>query len=183
MQDKLFLDLISQNNEDGLKTLLEKYYNNLLNFAFNIIGNLEPAEEIVQDSFFYLWEKRHNLPEELDVSAYLHKIVKNDCIDWLRKKVNKQNLHHRISPSELQLDESPIEKIISSELSVLLKEAVLNLPEKCQYIFRLSRYSNLSHKKIANQLGVSPKTVENQVAIALKKIRSYIKMHGFSLLI
>jgi RNA polymerase sigma-70 factor (ECF subfamily) len=135
----------------------------------------EIAEEIVQDLFIYLWEKREKINIYSSIQSYLYRSVRNKSIDYLKSayanlETEKEDI---IINKEGYLN--PAYDIEIKELNIILEKAILKLPEKCYCIFTLSRNGGLSNKEIAGQLGITVKTVENQITIALKKIKEYLE--------
>lgn len=152
------------------------YYLRLVSFAYNLLQDREVAKDLVQDSFVRFWEKYHS--KELADNApvgIVFVIVRNSCLDFLRKK----SAEHRIILSTSDAEEllfassvlhsSPAEYLtISKELSREISLAYKALPEKCSEVFRLSREEELSNAEISSRLGISVKAVEKHITKALK---------------
>lgn len=156
------------------------YINNfsrLFLFAKEYVLFDEEAENIVQDIFLMLWEKREALRVDVSLTAYLFTLVKNKCIDFLRHQMVEQmyseNVKHEYN-EELNVKLFALESFdhnFSSEedIETLLRNAIDKLPERCRLIFIKSRIEGKKYKEIAEELNLSVNTVEGQISIALKK--------------
>ena len=162
------------------------YINNfsrLFLFAKEYVLFDEEAENIVQDIFLMLWEKREALRVDVSLTAYLFTLVKNKCIDFLRHQMVEQmyseNIQHEYN-EELNVKLFALESFdhnFSSEedIETLLRNAIDKLPERCRLIFIKSRIEGKKYKEIAEELNLSVNTVEGQISIALKKLREELK--------
>ena len=162
------------------------YINNfsrLFLFAKEYVLFDEEAENIVQDIFVMLWEKKDILRVDVSLTAYLFTLVKNKCIDFLRHQMVEQmyseNVKHEYN-EELNVKLFALESFdhnFSSEedIETLLRNAIDKLPERCRLIFIKSRIEGKKYKEIAEELNLSVNTVEGQISIALKKLREELK--------
>ena len=162
------------------------YINNfsrLFLFAKEYVLFDEEAENIVQDIFLMLWEKREALRVDVSLTAYLFTLVKNKCIDFLRHQMVEQIYSENIQQEyneELNVKLFALESFdhnFSSEedIETLLRNAIDKLPERCRLIFIKSRIEGKKYKEIAEELNLSVNTVEGQISIALKKLREELK--------
>jgi RNA polymerase sigma-70 factor (ECF subfamily) len=161
-------------NEDNFKLLFNEYYANLCQYAIRIVRRSEIAEEIVQDQFIYLWNNRGRLEIHSSYQSYLFKSVRNKCIDFLRSRFAKVNQNDDSELLNYASGDDPSSEIENEELNQLVGKAVLELPEKCHTIFTMSRFGDMKNQEIADALNISIKTVENQITIALKKIKNFL---------
>ena len=130
----------------------------------------EDADEIVNDTFLVLWEKRHEELQEVTVKSYLYTIVRNKSLNFLKKK----KLNEVVLDPEFEIASpviSPIEQLQAKETEKAIFEIIERLPPKCKQIFILSRKEQMSNKEIASLLELSEKTVENQITIAIRIIK------------
>jgi len=147
------------------------YFARLQRFAKEYTLSDAEAENIVQDVFMLLWEKRKYLNIQISLTAYLFSLVKNKCIDYLRHKsvtaIYKQELSLKLSALE------ELNRAFSSDEDIerFITEALNKLPERCREIFVMSRIEGKKYREIAEALNISVHTVENQMAIALRKLR------------
>lgn len=167
------LKKISNSDERAFRELYYLYYEKLFSFARWYVNSAEVAEDVVSDVFFNLWKGRNTIADITYFETYIYAAVKNGCFNIL-----KSSYHQRVSliVDELNMVEAYIEpdrpdaKAMYNQLNEAVTVAINNLPERCRLIFKLVKEDNLKYKEIAEILDISPRTVETQVAIALKKI-------------
>ena len=148
------------------------YYKSLCRFSLTFTSNADDSEEVVQKFFVRLWENRKKLEIPENSKAFLFKSVYYESMKFLRRK----NTHEKYLSEYLKhSDLNDNEKTDFSAFLPCLHKAIEKLPEKCRQIFILNKLEGLTQKEIAEYLGVSAKTVENQVAIAISKLREELK--------
>ena len=175
-EERIILNLLKASNEKGLKLAIKLYYSRLYNYALRLSDHQEVSEEITQDVFVNLWEKRQVIDIHSSLEGYLLKSIRHRVIDHHRTVLQKTSFaaledHHLI--------EKGIPMLEHQELHDLIQKATRTLPQKCAMILRLSRFSGLSHREIAEELGIQEKTVENQITIALKRLKAIIEQNGY----
>lgn len=141
------------------------YYSKLVRFAKEFVEHEEDAENITQDVFTDLWEKRDFITHIENMNAYLFRLVRNRCLDYLRHKVFEQRYMESL---QLSCEEEAVE---DHDTEILIRAAINSLPQRCRDIFLLSRVEGLKYREISEHLGISVNTVECQMGIALKKLR------------
>jgi RNA polymerase sigma-70 factor, ECF subfamily len=156
----------------GFELLFKGEYKGLCFFAMKYVKDIETSREIVQDAFVSLWEKKDTIDLSKQVRSYLSTSVRNKCLNWLRnnRKFNNTLLDVEDLPHEIRFD--PPDRMVMTELSERIETSLDELPEKCREVFRLSRSENLKYNQIAEQLGISVKTVEAQMSKALQHMRT-----------
>ena len=165
------------------KQIFETNYPRLLRFAAEYTGNRQAAEDIVQDVFLKLWEKRASLPTDVNINAYLPTMVKNRCLDFLKHQqvINRYSINRK---AELQremefnyyaADKFYLEQMDIESLELLVEKTISELPKQCRKVFELSRYEGLKYREIAEKMGISVKTVETHISNALKILRERLK--------
>ena len=149
------------------------YYPKLVRFAKEFVVLEEDAENITQDVFTDLWERRDAIDHIENVNAYLFRLVRNRCLDYLKHKVFEQKYAENVQASfEIELDRFDVSDISEgNETERLVRDAINSLPKRCRDIFLLSRMKGLKYREISEKLGISVNTVECQMGIALKKLR------------
>jgi RNA polymerase sigma-70 factor (ECF subfamily) len=155
----------------SFEQLYKSHYRSLRIAAANIINDQDAAHDIVQEVFLKFWHRRNDLAQILNHKAYLYKSVVNASITYLSK--NKSNV--RMMDLMIESPGNPGSDLLAKELEYKIRSALENLPPKCRAVFVLSRYEDLRNKEIAGILGLSVKTVENQMTIALKKMKSDLR--------
>ena len=161
------------------ETIFREHYNTLANYAYSILKNKENAEDVVQDVFVKLWQNTPDVVSTPQVKFYLLTATKNNCISLLRKESGK----FFVQPEDVHLTASAALEPARGgheDLSSLIDRALATLPPQCLVIFRMSRFGKLTYQQIADELGLSVKTVENQVGKALRIMREYAKQHNIS---
>lgn len=160
---------------DSFKYFFDKYYDDLCNFVHIYLHDQALSEEVVQDIFVYFWENKGKLQINTSVKAYLFSASKFKSLNLIRDTKTRHKIIEKRWKAELKshsdFDDSYLD---TDELKRILNSAVDQLPPKCKEIFLLSKHEELSNHEIAKRLGVSVKTVENQMTIALKKLRDYL---------
>ena len=153
------------------KKLFFLFFLPLKSFAFSIVKSREIAEEIVSDILIDIWAKRRGLANIEDLKMYLYVSVRNASL----RKLQQGRKVAVLSFDELQVefatpDENAESILLSRELSDKIDTAIEQLPQRCKLIFKLAKEDQLKYKEIAALLNISVKTIDSQVAIALKKI-------------
>ncbi|MCS5490623.1 RNA polymerase sigma-70 factor [Algoriphagus limi] len=173
--DQEIFNSIKLGDEKVLEMLFHEYYQPLCQYAFSILNDREEAEEVVQNSFVRIWEKRKDISIQTSAKAYLYRVVRNSCLNEIKhQKVKIQHQEwSKMDSDRLELASDTM--AIRGELEQKIKEAMQKLPEQCRLIFSLSRFEELKYKEIADQLNISIKTVENQMGKALKIMREELK--------
>ena len=172
MNDLSLTGPLSQDHEQVVEGLFADWFGKLYAYAFSMLREESMAEEAVQSVFCRIWERRDQLQVHTSLKAYLFRSVHHECMDALRHRKTVQ-----IHRSWLQRNGEPLMrgdaagKVEFEELENRLRDALEELPDQCRTIFRLSRFGDLKYREIAEQLGLSVKTVEAQMAKALKRLR------------
>ncbi|MFT5640598.1 MAG: RNA polymerase sigma-70 factor (family 1) [Cyclobacteriaceae bacterium] len=169
MTTKELLKRIGQGDEQAFEDLYNAYGKWLFNVTNELVRDRELAEEIVEDVFFKLWQFRKRFDEIRNFESYIYVCAKNLSYDHIRKRGKREFVE--INESMLKGIQLPADSYYEAkELKELIEISVMNLPEKCKIIFQLVRVQQLSYKEAADQLKLSPKTIENQLRIATRKI-------------
>lgn len=159
------------------------WYSRVKHFAYDYVLSEEEAENITQDVFLDFYQKRDLLDFHVNVIAYLFTSVKNRCIDYLRRKLLEQEA---VSKMQEEFDLSfrmkfdsleafNMEALSEDHIKDILEKALDTLPERCREIFVMSKLEGKKQKEIAEELGISVKTIESQITIAYKKLREELK--------
>jgi RNA polymerase sigma-70 factor (ECF subfamily) len=165
---------IREGDERAFQTLFRKYYVSMCNYACQILDNKELAEEIVQDMFVKIWEKRQTLIIETSVKNYFFRSVRNHCLNHIQhEKIKKQYAGRVLESARQEID--PEQYFIEVDLIRRIEESITSLPPKRREIFRLSREQGMKYREIAEALAISEKTVEAQMGLALKHLRNQLK--------
>lgn len=172
----LLKDIALRDSEDALRILYLSYYKRLLRFIFLYVKTEEAARELVSDVFLSIWESRKMLLDIDNFNSYIYQIAKFKSLNYLRnKKAETVNIEEIPIDLFAQTRTTPEDNYISNETIEQINEAIEELPPKCKLAFKLVREDNLKYKDAAEILGISIKTLENQITQAIKKIRSKLK--------
>jgi len=163
--------LLAQKDETAFEQVFKTHFKRLHAYAFTILRDEEEAEEMVQQVFFKLWERNENLTLTGSVSAYLYRAVHNESLNYLKHQKVRSNHQLHVAYSMKNEVEHPAKKVMAGELEKKIHTALNELPEQCRTIFQMSRFDELKYREIADKLGISVKTVENQMGKALKLLR------------
>ena len=161
-----------RNNFDKIYVL---YYSRMFRFAKEYVLFDEDAENIVQDVFLLLWEKREVLDIQIRLVSYLFALVKNKSLDYLRHKEIADEYKQELSAKLTALELLNYSFTSDEEIEQILMTAINKLPERCRQVFLKSRIEGKKNREIANELNLTVSTVENQMTIALRKLRVELK--------
>ncbi|SEW54980.1 RNA polymerase sigma-70 factor [Chitinophaga arvensicola] len=147
----------------------------LSNQAFRILKDREQVKDIIQDVFISLYLRRDELPTDVNINGYLNNAVKYKVSNQLRNKLRKEN-HHQVLMRQAHQQEvvQPVQ-LEHYELKNKIARSINTLPLKCREVFMLSYYGNMGYKAIAQEMGISVKTVEKHMSKALQVLRRELK--------
>lgn len=175
-EDLFIFNYMVEGDKGAFRFFFEKYYTELCDFVNLYVHNPEMSEEIAQDIFVWFWEKRNTIQIVTSVKSYLLKAGKNKGLNYLRNEKGKLKIHEKLARAN-SFEESP-EKIMDAvKLRILIEDSINSLPNKCREIFIMAKEKDFSYKEIAVRMGISVKTVENQMGTALKKLREMLLPH------
>jgi RNA polymerase sigma-70 factor (family 1) len=172
----LSLAELRNGNHKAFEGFFDIHYDQLCNYAFSIIKNMDEAEDIVQKSFYKLWDQRLTLDIKSSVLAYMYRVIHNDCLNTI-DQLSKMNTFsiEAVNDTLSSPDDSISSNIECSELQAAIDKSLSGLPNQCRKVFELSRMNQLTYSDIAEELSISVNTVENHIAKALKILRVDLK--------
>jgi RNA polymerase sigma-70 factor (ECF subfamily) len=161
--------------ENQFEDIYKINYSFLVNVAFGVLKDRDDARDIVQQVFLKLWNLRNEVNFDQNMRAYLHRSVINTSLNFIDK--NKRIVNEEQSAANIfdSLQVKPNSDYLSDEVELAIKKAIAALPDKCQTVFNLSRFSDLSNKEIAEELSISLKAVEKHISKALRDLRVSLK--------
>ena len=161
-------------HKSAFELAFHTHFESLCRFAVGYVNDRDSAQEIVQDVFINLWEKRETIDPGKPVKSYLFTSVRNRCLNFIRdhKKFRSYYLDVEL---EMEVKWEDNDNLSEADTERRVSEALNKLPEKCREVFELSRFDELKYKEIAEKLGISVKTVEVQMSKALKVMRGELK--------
>jgi len=181
--DKLLVLQLNNNEVEAFDALFRKYSEKLFRFSFSLLKNKEDSQGIVQEAFLRIWRKREAIDSTKSFKSFLFSISYNLIVDRLRLRLKDQEyrkfLVHFFESENYELtNDLDYDKIV-----LQIRNAVEELPAKRKQIYTLSRELGLSHKEIAARLNISVKTVENQITLALKHLKTKLGKDVFPIIL
>ena len=168
--DSILLAALSQGNKAAFDVVFRKYYPKIKFFAARLCGDKAEAENIAQDIFMQLWIRRNQLIEIQNLENYIYVMTKNASFEIIRRSLQRQRIVQETASEE------PDDNIIDNELHykelmAIIKEEIERIPAQRRRIFLMSRREGLSNEQIAQELGLSKRTVETHISLALQQLR------------
>ena len=180
--NKQLLELLEDGDEASFKVVYNQFYSRLFYFVSEYIPNKDLVENILQDTFLTLWEKKSKLQTDTNLNAYLYTVAKNNSLKKLRDQRYRQALFQPapLSDFELELQAGALDKldtseILFSEIEQIVQKTLDTLPPQCKLVFELSRFQHRKNTEIAEALHISPKTVEGHMTKAIKAFKMSLK--------
>lgn len=174
----------------AFNTLFTTYQGRFIRFAHSYVRDINVAEDFTNEALLYYWENRDSIMSGSNIPAYILKIIKHKCLNYLqhlqvRQEVTSHIMNHQ--QWELQTRISSLqacepENIFHNEIIEIVNKTLTKLPEQTRIVFQMSRMENKSHKEIAEFLGITPKGVEFHISKAIKLLRKNLKDYVILLL-
>ncbi len=158
--------------------LYELHRDKVFAFSYTLTKSRDVAEEVVQEVFTRLWEKREQIKPDHSFAAYLRKITYHEVLAFFRKVQRNHALKERLYANMQALAHTSPDELIGKELSRLYREAVEQLPAQKKQVYLLSRDEGMSYDEIAGKMGLSKNTVRNHMTGAIRQVRHYVATHG-----
>ena len=157
----------------AFRQIFDALFSNLTKFSFSFVHSKEAATEIVDELFVQLWVKRADIMKINDLRVYLYTATKNASLNYISKKAKQIELEP-YENLQVQMTDvvSPEQIMITKEMLQKIKEAIDSLPPRCKLIFKFVREDGLSYSEVAEILGLSIKTIDSQMVIAVARIRA-----------
>lgn len=167
-------NLIRSGNSMAFAVAFKQYRELLFKHAYRIVRDMDEAEDVVQEVYTTLWEKRTLIPEDANIANYLYRMTRNRVLNKLsRHKVMDNYIQYAMQQTQTYSQDSE-QSLLEKELAHIIEEEINKLPPRMQEIFKLSRREGLSHKEIANLLQITEGTSKLQVSKALVILRRNI---------
>ena len=166
--DNELVALLRQSDVEAFNQIYDRYFMKLFDSGYKRLHNSVLCEEVVQDVFIKLWERRDSISLTTALSNYLYTAVKYKVFDLYREQLVHDKFMQAVHPDK---DNSTIELIFLNDLKAHIEVLVEGLPDKCRSVYRLSRVEHKSNKEIALLLNISEKTVEGHLTKALSKLK------------
>lgn len=169
--DKSLVIHLQNNDVKAFDVLFHRYSGKLFRFSFSLLKNEEDSKEIIQETFFRIWNKRLEINSSKSFKSFLFTISYNLIIDQLRLRLKDQEyrkfLLEHFDANNFNVASDMNYETLTKQIETVIEE----LPNKRKQIYKLSRENGFTRKEIAEQLGISVKTVENQINLSLKHLK------------
>ena len=179
VSDQELAELLTDADRNAFSQIFKRYNRILFIHVYKKLEQQEVAEDIVQEVFSVLWEKRENINVSTNLSGYLYKAVKNKALDFIARKKNESRYVDSLrnfAGSNVALTDHLVRE---KQMREIIEREITKLPPKMRLIFEMSRNLHLSHKEIAAELSLSEQTVTDQIKKALKMLRARMGMCFF----
>lgn len=173
--DLQLFEQLRQGQSEALDALFRRHYADCCRSAERILRDPTAAEDVVQELFFNLWKKRNALPIIDEPRAYLLRSARNRSLNWLRDRSKLPQTDGEM-PEIPSAANQPVSKLELRELQAQVDAAINALPERCRLVYVLCRIEEMPRGEVAQKLGISVKTVENQMTRAYRFLRQYLSV-------
>lgn len=173
----LVLRLIN-GDEEAFCELYAAYKNRLIYFAMRFLKSREYAEDAFQDAFAVIWQGRRFINPDASFSSYLYTIVRNRVLNQLRDLERHDELKEQILSQAVDYANDTRHTILANDLHALIARAMQQLTDRQRQVFEMSREMQLSHREIADALGISVYTVQEHISTSLRILRTYLEKHS-----
>lgn len=175
IDEQNIFEAIQTGDQNAFEMIFKLWYKPLCNYVNSFLQDKMESEEVVQNALVLFWEKRSQLNIESSLKSYLFRSVRNASLNVLKHRKVIRNHEKFTLRNSTDSDHHTGQKIISGELEKRIVSAMQKLPEQCGLVFRMSRMEDKKYAEIADELGISVKTVENHMGKALRIMRDELK--------
>jgi RNA polymerase sigma-70 factor (family 1) len=169
--EQLLISRLSKGDPDAFSDIFSAYYEDHIHFAFTFLHDLPGSEDVVQDTFVWLWETRDNLNITSSLKSLLLKTIQNKCIDWHRhRKIMSSHSEYLVNNAPLY-EYSTDNYLLRSEMEQIIEKALEKLPDNIIESYKMSRHDGLKYHEIAEKLDVSVRRVEVRISKAVELLR------------
>lgn len=178
--DRYLMHFLKEGDYAAFETVYVRYCTKYRQFILAMVKDSDIADDITQNVFMKLWKNREKLDEKLSLTAYLYVMAKYEIFNHFRMLRNRRTSAMSQLGSDISqvmrnpASSTPFEELTFSELSNKVAELIERMPPKRREIFKMSRFNHLSTKEIATKMGISPRTVEEHIHLALKDLKKNV---------
>lgn len=173
--DDELVTLLMQGDMHAFNQIYHRYFDSMYKFAFRILNDEDDCNDMLQNIFIWLWEHREKLRIN-SLSSYLFAAIKFNLVGVIKRSNRRTEILTNVPTTQMEFEDLSLEL---KELTQIIKNFTETLPNKAREIFELSRSQYLNNKEIATLMGLSEKTVENQMTISLKKLKNHLGKNSF----
>ena len=174
--ERELLDLLAADSEYAFAVLFDKYRPRVYHSALAFLRSAAMAEEVVQEVFLRVWQKRKEMQQVNYLNSFIKTIAYNLMVDQFRKSVLEKEYIKEMASENLSVDDTD-HRVRSDESTMILRDAIASLPQRQREVYEMSRLQGLSQDKIAAELSISKNTVKVHMTAALRSIRAYLIAH------
>lgn len=163
---------LKEGRKDAFEMIFKSLYRPLCTYAHTLLSDRDEAEEVVQNAFVGIWEKRNEIEVTHSLKSYMYRSVRNASLNVIKhRKVRVMHQNETAKTADFaRTDEGQYTGELERRIAIAMKA----LPEQCRLVFSMSRFEELRYQEIADQLGISIKTVENHIGKALRIMREQL---------
>ncbi|HEX6431761.1 MAG TPA: RNA polymerase sigma-70 factor [Niastella sp.] len=177
LDETTLISLLKNDSEYAFQLLFEHYHNLVYKVALLYVKSPTLAQDIVQDVFMKIWFQRKDLPNIISFESWIYTLSRNVTINCVKKLAHEYKAKTAFNNLQNGFDNSTDHKVRNSQYNALLQQAINELPEQQQKVYRLGKENGMSYEAIAHELSLSPLTVKTHMARALASIRSFLQKH------
>ena len=178
LEDKELLTKLKEGDELAFVKIYNQYRNKVYSYAYQLSKSADTAEEIVQEVFIRIWQKREQINTDFSFQGYIKKITLNHVLNHLKKIAREKALQEEVFLHIAENNSRTEDKLLEKELRKIYEEAIAQLPAQKKLIYQMVRTEELSHEEIAIKLSISKNTVKNHMVEASKFVRDYVRKNG-----
>ncbi|MBX2922800.1 MAG: RNA polymerase sigma-70 factor [Chitinophagaceae bacterium] len=167
------LDALCEGNAAAFDEIYQRHWDGMFRSAYALLKDRDAAMDILQEVFIWLWQHRDHIQIVSSLKTYLSSSVYYKAANYIRQGKIRQTFFEELKT--IYIEQTEEDQMEIKELKSIIKQHTSQLPEKCRQVYYLSRNEHLSNKEIAEKMGISVKTVENQMTIALRRLRASLK--------
>ena len=176
MSETELLERIKKSDDEAFEAIFKTYYAELCGYAEKYLSDMDTAEEIVQELFCHIWDKRSHLEIKETLRAYFFRAVRNRCFNHYRHlKIKEAHQQETLATASSAETLTAYEAMKGLELEEKITQVIESLPAQCKLVFGMSRFEGKKYQEIADELGISKKAVEAHISKALKVLREELK--------
>lgn len=172
--DRILLAALSQGDEEAFDAVFRNYYPKIKFFATRLCGDEAEGENIAQDLFMQLWIRRDRLTDIQHLENYIYTMAKRASFEQIRRSLRRRRV--RLDTPAEASDDALDDELHCKELMERIRQEVERMPKQRRRIFLMSRYEGLTNEQIAQELGLSKRTVETHITLALQQLRQFMPL-------
>ena len=168
------IEALQNGDHRAFEEVFLTYFDKVKYLLTGLLRSESDAEELAQDIFVKLWINRLSIDPSKAFNTYIYTIARNTAFNYLKHKLVEENFRNSLNDLDVEEADSSDEILFAKEISLLVEMTVCRMPVQRRKIYQMSREKGISNNEIAEELGISKKTVENQISLALQEIKRVI---------